>query len=68
MWGQGVFSFFNFISLVYDMISRSEHGVLKNTDNHDHIFTSNQSLQCMKVWKHLSQLLHGLVLVQVAGL
>ena len=49
------------------MISRNEHGVLKNTDNHDHILTPNQSLQHI-LWKHSSQLLHGLMSVQVAGL
>ena len=58
--------FFFFIRLVHEMISRSEHGVLKNTDNHDHIFTPNQSVQHI-LWKHLPQLPHGLMLVQVSG-
>ena len=62
------FSFsFLFIRPVYDMISKSEHGVLKNTDNHDHILTPNQSSQHI-LWKHLSQLSHGLMSVQVSGL
>ena len=49
------------------MVSRSEHAVLKNTDIHDHIFTPNHSSQHI-LWKHFSQLLHGLMLAQVAGL